>query len=121
MKTKILYVDDEFLNLEVFKANFGDRYIVVTCNSGPEGLKILNEQDDIKLVISDMKMPEMNGLEFISKAKEKYTDIAYFILTGFDITEEIKAALENNLIYKYFRKPINVDLIEGSIKQILKC
>ena len=79
----ILYVDDEDMNLFLFKSNFGKKYPVFTANSGPEGLKVLEENDDkIIVVISDMSMPGMNGVEFIMKAQQKYPLIGYFILTG---------------------------------------
>jgi len=87
------------MNLTVFEINFKRIYKVLTASSGEEGLQKLSTDKDIIVVISDMKMPGMNGLEFIKKAKEDHPDIAYFILTGFDISKEISRALENKLIY----------------------
>jgi two-component system, response regulator, stage 0 sporulation protein F len=115
----ILYVDDEPINLELFKINFGKKYKVQTADSGYEGLKYLNSSPDIQIVISDMKMPGMNGIEFIKLAKQNFPNILFFILTGFEITEEIADALNNKLIIKYFRKPLDLKEIEGSISQIL--
>ena len=73
-----------------------------------------------KVVISDMKMPGMNGLEFIKLAKKDFPNISFYILTGFDVTEEISQALNEKLILKYFRKPFNVREIEASIFEIPK-
>ena len=64
-------------------------------------------------------MPEMNGLEFITKAREKYKDKNYFILTGFDISNEIQEAIKNNIIVKYFGKPFNKSEIEMSISKYI--
>lgn len=108
MAIKVLYIDDEPINLQLFELNFGKEYTIKTGLDGVSGLKILEENPDTKLVISDMKMPGMNGLEFIGKAKEKYPDKKYYILTGFDITPEISSALESGLILEYFSKPFNV-------------
>jgi len=68
-KIKILYVDDEEPNLYLFKYNFSKYFEVFTANRGSEALEVLNEQHDIKVVISDMKMPLMSGIEFIKKNK----------------------------------------------------
>ncbi len=115
----LLYVDDEAINLKLFELNFKSRFRVVTALSGDEGLTILRNDSSISVVISDMRMPKMNGLEFITRAKEEFPNIVYFILTGFDITEEINEALGQKLIDKYFRKPFNFKEIEGAITTAL--
>lgn len=115
-KTKILYVDDEFINLELFQINFSTNYEVLIAENGFDGLKIINNQSDIAIVISDMKMPYMDGIEFIKKAKEIYPYMKYFILTGFEITQKIKEALDSGLILKCFSKPFNINDIDTTIR-----
>ncbi len=119
-KLKIMYVDDEELNLQLFKLNFDKKYKVVTAESGISALNLLEEHLDTIIVISDMKMPIMPGIEFIRKAKVKYPDIKYYILTGYDITDEIQEALNAKLILKYFRKPFDINEIENAIRAALK-
>lgn len=116
----ILYVDDEPINLQIFEINFRKKYKVITALSGDEGLSKLDEHNDILIVVSDMKMPGMNGIEFIRKARSNFDHIAYFILTGFDITPEISEALKDNTIHKYFRKPFNMLEINEAIEQAIK-
>ncbi|NOQ24468.1 MAG: response regulator [Bacteroidales bacterium] len=118
-KITILYVDDEPINLSLFQYNLKKKFDVLTAESGAEGLEILKENPHIRIVISDMKMPGMSGIDFIKLAKKDYPDIQYFILTGFDITEEIADALNERLIHKYFRKPFNMKEIEASLFEIL--
>lgn len=118
-KTKILYVDDEAINLMLFNAAFGKFYEVLTCESGMQGLVFLAEHPDIRVVVSDMRMPVMNGLQFISKAKEIYPDIIYFILTGYSLTEDIYNALKNGLVHQYFQKPFKIKEINEAIMQNL--
>jgi len=116
---KLLYVDDEEINLELFSIVFKAKFEVLTAKSGKEGLSILEDNQDVSVVISDMKMPGLNGIEFIKIAKDKYMNIVYFILTGFEITDEISNALSSKLINKYFKKPFNSKEIENSIVEAL--
>jgi response regulator RpfG family c-di-GMP phosphodiesterase len=118
MKT-LLYVDDEPINLKLFAINFKNKFHVLSAGSGFEGLSLLKSNPETRIVISDMKMPGMNGIEFIRKAKKDFPDILFFILTGFDITEEIADALNERIIFKYFRKPFNMKEIEISIQDAL--
>lgn len=115
----ILYVDDEQLNLELFTIVFNSKFRIITATSGQEGLQKLDEHEDISVVISDMRMPEMNGIEFIRNAKKKFTNLFYFILTGFEINEEIAEALKNKLIDRYFKKPFNSKEIEQTINELV--
>jgi response regulator RpfG family c-di-GMP phosphodiesterase len=115
----LLYVDDEPINLRLFILNFKKRYTVITAESGFEGLDKLKAHPETSVVISDMKMPRMNGLDFIRKAKVAYPHISFFILTGFDISDEISNALHEGLIHKYFRKPFNMREIESAIQEAL--
>lgn len=119
MKTKILYVEDEVLNRKLFELHFSRKYEVYIAEDGLQGLDVLDNHTDIFVIISDMKMPGMNGLEFIRKAKESYPLKKYFILTGFEISQEIEQALDSGLILKYFRKPFNAKEIESVIDSVI--
>jgi len=118
-KTTILYVDDEMMNLMLFKRLFKDHFHILTAESGRMGLEVLASEKDIKAVVSDMKMPGMSGLEFASRAKNDFPDVVFFILTGFDRSPEIVEALNSKLISKYFGKPLNPTEIIGSIHEAL--
>ncbi len=114
----ILYVDDEEANLFLFHVNFKDKYTVYTATSGIDGLEKLDaHHDEIVVVISDMRMPKMNGVEFIQQAKQKYENIIYFILTGFDYNDEIDEALKGETIQRFFTKPFEMDEIERAIDE----
>lgn len=118
-KMKILYVDDEFINLRLFEINLGGKYHVFTADSAMNGLQILEENSEIQLVVSDMKMPQMNGIEFIKIAKEKYPTKTYCMITGYDVTTEIQNALNEGLILNYFRKPFNMDELEKEFEKLI--
>ncbi len=115
----ILYVDDEPLNLKLFAINFQKKYNVLTALSGEEGLAVLEHNPQINVVISDMRMPGMDGLEFVQRARRNYPNVVYFILTGYDISAEIAQAIRDKLINKYFSKPFNIVEIDDSIRGVL--
>jgi YesN/AraC family two-component response regulator len=119
-KLKVMYVDDEEMNLQLFELNFNKRYEVITAENGILALNLLNKHLDTKIVISDMQMPIMTGVEFIKKAKLEYPNIKFYILTGYDITVEIQEMLDAKLILKYFRKPFDFNEIDKAIITALK-
>ena len=119
-KINVLYVDDEAINLELFKMAFKNTFDVLTAESGHAGLQIMSKYDKIQVVISDMKMPEMNGIEFIKKAKDIYVNICFLILTGFDINDEIRDSLNCGLIKGYFQKPLNKNEITSAINKAIQ-
>ncbi|PKA24213.1 response regulator [Leptospira sp. mixed culture ATI2-C-A1] len=107
IKRKLLYVDDEILNLYLFRDYFKNEFEVIVAKSGKEAIEELNENLDVQFVISDMRMPEMNGLEFITKAKTIRPNITFCILTGYDLTPEIQTAIIENKVARYFSKPFD--------------
>lgn len=119
-KTKILYVDDEPINLMLFKLSLSKNHAVITAENGEKGLEILSTTPDVDVVFSDMRMPIMDGLEFITEAKKLLPAIPYYILSGFDLNAEIQNALDNKLIKKYFQKPFDLNAISSEIEQSMK-
>ena len=111
-KPNILYVDDEEINTTVFQLTFSKVLEVVTADSSIKGMEILNKDPDIKFVISDMRMPAMNGLEFIRKIKNVCAHIPCSILSGYQQSPEILTALDNGEIVEYLMKPFNKGAIE---------
>lgn len=115
----ILYLDDEKDNLFVFKANFNRKFEVITTLSPEEALNELDlHHEEIIVVISDMRMPAMSGVEFIKKAKEKYKNIFYYILTGYGHNKEIEEAIDEHIIEDYFTKPFDALEIEKAILDV---
>ena len=113
VKTKVLYIDDEIVNLELFQVLFSDKYQVAIAASGMDGLTILQNNPDIRLVVCDLKMPKMNGLEFIRLAKPQYPEIVFMLLTGYELTDEIQMMINSKHIAKYIRKPYRKGEIEA--------
>ncbi len=116
----ILYLDDEPINLKLFELMFKKKYKVVLSESPEKALDLLKETNDIKVVISDMKMPIMNGVEFVEKAKGFKSEIPYFLLSGYGTNEIITDALKSKLIDGYFQKPLKRVVIEKELDKYLE-
>ncbi len=105
-KYKILYVDDEESNLRIFKMTFKRDYDIFTAISGLEAIEVL-KHNPIQLIVTDQKMPEMTGTEFLEKTLPDHPDVIRIILTGFSDIEAIVRAVNKANIYKYVTKPWN--------------
>ena len=79
----ILYVDDETINLELLQLTFMNDFQVITASSAQEGLDLLEKHPGIHVVVSDLKMPVMNGLDFIKIVKQQYPSKVCMLLTGY--------------------------------------
>ena len=114
---KILYVDDETLNLDLFQISFESIYSLFVAESPTEGIEIVKQNQDIDLIISDMHMPEMDGIDFIEKAKEINPNIPCIILSGYQRNEKISEALESGLINNFLSKPFGQKNLEMIIEK----
>ena len=116
-KLKVLYVDDEPINLELLKISFRKEYEVITAMSADDGLEILEKDSDIKLIISDLRMPVMDGYEFIKTIKKKYEDKICMLLTGYMESEIIVEGINKDLVFRYIVKPWRKDELSQSIDE----
>ncbi len=101
----ILYVDDERENLMIFKTTFRRTYKVFTAQSASEGLELLDKHHNIQIVITDQRMPEMTGVEFIEHIVRKSPHIVRMIMTGYSDIEAIIQGVNKGQIYRYITKP----------------
>lgn len=113
-KINILYVDDEENNLMSFKATFRLKYNVIIAVSGDEALKIM-EKKPIEIIITDQRMPQMTGIEFLEKVLEKYPDPMRILLTGYSDMNAVIDAVNKGKIYHYLAKPWIEDEINMTI------
>ncbi len=115
----ILYIDDEKDNLTVFQSAFRRDYKVHLAVSGKEGLQIM-KKEDIHLVITDQRMPEMTGIEFLEKIMPDYPDCIRMILTGFSDVEAIIQAINKGRVYRYITKPWNRNELKVTMDRALE-
>ncbi len=103
-KFPLLYVDDEEHNLISFEATFRKEYKVHTAKSAEDGIAAMRE-NDIKLVITDQRMPDMTGIQFLEKIAPEYPDTIRMILTGFSDIGVIIEAINSGRVFRYITKP----------------
>ncbi|MEP0984184.1 response regulator [Ekhidna sp.] len=118
-KFSLLYVDDEATNLRVFKANFRKFFNVHTSTNPIEAIDILNEED-IQVIVTDQRMPEMTGTQFLEKILPDHPDVIKIILTGFTDIEAIKDGINRCGIFKYITKPWNFDEMKGVLERAIE-
>ena len=112
----VLYVDDEEMNLTLFKITFRGKFDIHVANGGAAGLSVLKDKgDEVSTIVSDMRMPGMDGIDFITQAKAQYPHLRCFILTGYPANEKVSSAIEKQLIINSFSKPFNVDTIQEAV------
>lgn len=116
----LLFVDDEANILSALRRLFRPLgYRIFTAESGAAGLQVF-EQNPVDLVISDMRMPEMNGAEFLEKVRAGWPDAVRILLTGYADVSSTIAAINKGEIYRYVAKPWNDDDIVLLVRQALE-
>ena len=119
-QSNILIVDDEQSILNSLNRLFRkEGYKVFTATSGKSGLEIFKESN-IHLVISDYRMPRMNGVEFLQKVRELYPDTIRIVLSGYADVDTIIAAINKGEIYKFITKPWNDEELKLTIRRSLE-
>jgi two-component system, NtrC family, sensor kinase len=118
---RILCVDDEISILKAMKRIFIDfDYEILTASSAAEGLGMLSDNQPIQVVVSDYRMPGMNGVEFLQEVCRKSPDTVRIVLSGYADTASIVSAINEGEIYKFIPKPWNDDELKFAIKNAIE-
>ena len=119
---QILCVDDEPNILKALRRLFmdEDNYEVFLAESGEAGLKVLQQHEDLRLVISDYRMPGMNGVEFLSQVYENWPDTLRIVLSGYADTAAVVEAINLGRIYKFIPKPWNDEDLLSTVRVALQ-
>lgn len=108
-KPKMLIVDDEPDNLDLLYRTFRRDFQVLRAESGAQALELLSTEGEVAVIISDQRMPEMKGTEFLSKTVPEFPDTVRIILTGFTDVEDLVDAINAGQVYRYITKPWDPD------------
>lgn len=113
----IIYVDDELNNLVSFKAVFRIKYNVYTAVSAEEAIKILRTNNNINVIITDQRMPQMTGVEFLESILDEFPDPIRILLTGYADMNAVIDAVNKGKIFHYLSKPWNEEELDMTIKR----
>jgi two-component system probable response regulator PhcQ len=117
----VLYVDDEEKSLRNVTKILAPNLRLLTAPSGEEGLRMLREhQDELGVVISDQRMPGMQGVQLLEQARKLQPRIIRMLATAYTDMEAAVAAINSGAIYKYVSKPFDFDSLEITIKRALE-
>jgi response regulator RpfG family c-di-GMP phosphodiesterase len=117
---KILLVDDEPNILQAYKRILRRDFNVFTAESGREGIAMIEREGEFAVIVSDMRMPEMNGIEFLTRTQEMYPDTIRIMLTGDAGQQTAMDAVNEGKIFRFLTKPCSLELLSNTLFTCIK-
>ncbi len=115
-KHTILIVDDEENNLQLLRRTFRGKYNILMAHNGVEALEVVKQHgDEISLIVSDQKMPVMEGTEFLKQVRQTNPQIVKILLTGHVDTDIIVAAINDCELFQYILKPFEPEELQIAV------
>jgi response regulator RpfG family c-di-GMP phosphodiesterase len=118
-RTLLLVDDEENITSALVRLLRRDGYTILRANSGKAGLELL-AQNKVGVIISDQRMPEMTGVEFLSKVKELHPDTVRIVLSGYTELNSVTDAINRGAIYKFLTKPWEDDLLRANVEEAFR-
>lgn len=118
-KDALLYIDDEAHNLTAFKAAMRRDYEVKTALSPKEALPLLSSPN-LKVIISDQRMPGKTGVDFFKEIKETHPEPIRILLTGYSDLQAVIDAINDGEVYRYLNKPWEVENMRIILRQAVE-
>jgi response regulator RpfG family c-di-GMP phosphodiesterase len=119
MNERVLFVDDDPNILSGFSRQYHGKLNVVTAESGEKGIELLKGGDSFFVIISDYKMPKMNGAEFLEKAREISPQSIRILLSGQAELEGLMDVINKGSIFRFLTKPCQPDLLLKNINDAI--
>jgi two-component system, sensor histidine kinase and response regulator len=104
MKHSVLVVDDEVDNVDALERLFRRKYNVLKATSGAQALALL-EDNRVSLIVTDQRMPNMTGVEFLAESVKTHPEAVRILLTGFTDIDSVIGAINSGQVYRYVTKP----------------
>jgi len=120
MKPKILLVDDEANVLQAYTRVLRNRFALDTANGGAEALDQLENRGPYAVIVSDMRMPGMDGVELLSQARERFPDTVRIMLTGNADQQTATEAVNQGAIFRFLNKPCDSELLASTLDQAIR-
>ncbi len=119
-RLKILFVDDELVILRALELVFGDTHDILTAKGASEAMDLLDQHNDIMVMVSDLRMPDMDGLQLVRKVKTQWPGIKCYLLSGFELTPAISKLVDDGLIVRLIQKPVELNVLLETIQKDLE-
>lgn len=120
MSDKILFVDDEQNVLDAVKRQLRKKFQIKTALSGAEALKIMRGEGPVAVLVADMRMPEMDGIELLTKVREISPDTVGMMLTGNADQQIAVEAINQGKIFRFLNKPCPPDFLINAVNEALE-
>ena len=114
-RTRILCVDDEMNILEGLKLHLGRNFDMTTALTGEEALELMSSEGPFAVVVTDMRMPSMNGIQFLQAAKPLSPDTTFIMLTGNHDLETATKAVNEGHVFRFLNKPCPSNILKIAI------
>lgn len=115
-RNKVLLVDDEPKLLAALRRRLSSWFEVTTAPSGREALRLIEDDESIAVIIADMQMPEMNGIELLKRVRDCAPHIRRMMLTGNADQETAIAAVNEGQVMRFMRKPCEAETLKEAIQ-----
>lgn len=120
MNNRVLLVDDDANILSAYCRNLRKQFDIVTAENGAEGLHVIKEKGPFAVVVSDFRMPGMDGIQFLTQARQIEPDTVRVMLTGqADMQMSIDAINEGN-IFRFMTKPCSTEHLTNALKAAIE-
>lgn len=119
MSEKILCVDDELNILDAYKRVLKREFSIDTATSGKQGLEVIKEKGPFAAVVSDMRMPEMDGVQFLSKVKVLAPDTVRIMLTGNADQQTAMEAVNEGSVFRFLTKPCSPENLAETLRDAI--
>lgn len=120
MEHRLLFVDDERSLLNGIERRLGFDHDLDTAESGPEALNVIRENGPYAVVFTDMRMPHMDGLEFVEQARRIAPDSVFVMLTGNNDQETAVNAINKGRVFRFLNKPCDADELKAAIEDCVR-
>lgn len=115
----ILFVDDDPLVRDAVKRQFRKQFDITTAEDGPRALELLQGKSDFAVVVADLRMGQMDGVEFITRARQIAPDSVFMMLTGHAKLRVAMEALNKGHIFRFLTKPCPPDTLAEALRDAL--
>jgi response regulator RpfG family c-di-GMP phosphodiesterase len=120
MSARILFVDDEPNVLAAYQRSLRNKFVLATATSGDQALGLIDSEGPFAVLVADMQMPLMNGIQFLRKAQQKAPDSVRLMLTGNADQRTAIEAVNHGHVFSFLTKPCPPESLETALENAVK-